>query len=215
VNPSPAFERWKRRRGKLGGNSDGGKLGTDGTFPISCPRQGDRQEEETLEPGFRKDRKTMKRINIPGFTAEASFGSVGIFRARRANKGTLAADTVSPAIETGGGPGGFLCSQDDPNCVDCTDDIDNTICAECKAGGSLQCCQDPSFCVANPRPTVDCTVPWKASVCFECGLGGHLPCCLTPPCNVIPPRTLPPTCFRFGGRMICNFGAGLGGIFAR
>jgi hypothetical protein len=153
----------------------------------------------------------MKTMNIPGFNAEASLASVGIFRARRANKGTLATDTVRPAIQTGpGGGSGFHCSPDDPNCVDCTDDVENILCAECNAGGSLQCCQDPIFCVANPRPTLDCTDPVNAKVCIECGApsgpGVGLICCPRQGCNVIPPRTRPPTCVRVGARVICGFG---------
>jgi hypothetical protein len=165
-----------------------------------------------VQRSFRKDWKTMKTMNIPGFNAEASLGSVVIFGTRRANKGTLATETVSPAIQTGpGGGGGYYCSPDDPNCVDCTDDVENIVCAECNAGGSLQCCQDPIFCVANPRPTIDCTDPVTAKVCIECDPrlatpGGGFFCCIRPPCNVIPPRTLPPTCIRVGARVICGFG---------
>ena len=148
-------------------------------------------------------------MSIPGFTAEASFDSVSMFRARRANKGTHATHSVRPAISVGGGGGGgYYCSPDDPDCVDCTDDIENTVCAECQAGGSLQCCQDPNFCVANPRPTVDCTDPSNAN-CLECAQVWSpdlFPCCFAPACNVIPGRTLPPTCLRLGGRLICNFG---------
>lgn len=148
----------------------------------------------------------MNTMNIPGFTAEASLGSVGIVRTRRENKGRLATGTISPAITIRGGGGGYHCSPDDFNCVDCTDDIDNAICQECQAGGSLQCCQDPNFCLANPRPTVDCTDPVTGRTCLECGQGGEIFCCLFPPCNVVPAETLPPSCFRLGGRVICNWG---------
>jgi len=147
----------------------------------------------------------MKTMNIPGFTAEASLGGVGIFRVRRLNKGTLATGTVRPALIRNGGGGGFHCSPDDSNCVDCDDDIDNIICAECQAGGSLQCCQDPELCAANPRPTLNCGDPSNAH-CLECAQEWSpevFPCCLARACNVIPASALPPHCFRLGGRTIC------------
>jgi hypothetical protein len=155
----------------------------------------------------RKDTKTMKTINIPGFTAEASLGSAGMFRARRVDNRMLATNTVRPAIIVDGG-GGFECFPDDFNCVDCTDDITNIVCEECNAGGQGQCCQDPTICNVHRRAIVDCSNPVQAGVCSECYQGGGLICCLTPPCNIIPPpRTLPPpTCFRSGGRMICVYG---------
>lgn len=146
----------------------------------------------------------MKTTNIPGFTAEASLGSVGSFRTRRANKETLAIGTVRPALPRGGG--GLSCAPDEPNCVDCNDDVENIVCAECNAGGTLQCCDDPESCEVNLRQTVDCTDPVTARTCWECGQGGPTACCFLPTCNIIPSTALPPNCFRLGGRVICNFG---------
>lgn len=150
-------------------------------------------------------------MNIPGFTAEASLGSVSTLRTRRANKARLATGTIRPALISGGGGGGYYCSPDDPNCVDCNDDVENTVCQECQAGGNLQCCQDDDNCVANPRPTLDCTNPVNAN-CLECAGGvwspDLFPCCFSP-CNVIPAKTLPPPCFRFGALMICNLGVSI------
>ena len=159
---------------------------------------------------LQREGRTMKTMNVPGFTAEGSLANVGTVRTRRANEGTPATSTVRPAITVGGGGGGgWYCSPDDPTCVDCRYDIENALCQECQAGGNLQCCQDPNDCAANPRPTVDCTDPATARVCFECSPGGgwdpnKIFCCFNPPCNVIPAPALPPRCFRLGDRVICT-----------
>jgi hypothetical protein len=145
----------------------------------------------------------MKRIGLPGFTAEASLGRSGITRAVRSS-GAPATNTVSPALVGQGGGGGFYCSPDDFTCVDCRDDIDNMLCEECNAGGNLQCCADPNDCTVYQRPTLDCTNPLNAA-CIECGMGGEIFCCLEP-CNPTPPPRTPPNCYRVGGREICIVG---------
>lgn len=156
----------------------------------------------------------MKKITIPGFSAEASLGAASICRTQASKEGSLSTVTVRAAISTGGGGsggGGFQCFPDDPNCVDCSDDIDNVVCAECNTGSDIPCCADPGSCVVvNQRPTVDCTDSLMNRACRECNPNGYVTCCWDPRgCNIIPSRTQPPTCFRVGGRMICNLSGNL------
>lgn len=161
------------------------------------------------------------KMNIPGFTAEASLGHVAIVRPRGSNQGTLATSGVRPALVNsgGGGSGGYYCSPDDFSCVDCNDDIENSLCEECQAGGDLQCCEDPDDCTVNPRPTINCGDPSNA-LCLECATQwspGVFPCCTAPACNVIPAPALPPHCFQLKGRLFCSLGpptifSGLGSV---